>query len=301
MVQFKQKEGKLMNWEEIEVFCKEIDMNKEVIEELKELYKEEEFAAFSEFEKQLVDPQKAEEAYEQIKEQTKADRRIELLIYLKAAIRSWKEVYLPKSISRSIYLDSMAVFSRFMNERREAFKDHQFDRGFWTWRFTSGVEYRIGELEYEMRSAPFETEEIEKEAPVLAVHIPSDARLTQEAVWESYREATSFFHTYFPDYSYQGLFTESWLLAPSLKEVLPPYSNILQFAEDFHLIEEDPDNDDAIGWIFGFKEVPVEELPETTRLEKAAKERLKNGEQIGSAVGLLQYEGKPVTVTHYPV
>lgn len=289
-----------MKWEEIEKFCKEIDMENEVIEELKELYNEEEFAVFSVFEKQLVDPEKAEEAYEQIKEQTKTDRRIELLVYLKAAIRSWEEVYLPKSISRSIYLESMAVFSRFMNERQTAFNDHQFDRGFWTWRFTSGVEYRIGELEYEMRTAPFETGEIEKEAPVLALHIPSDAKLTKEAVWESYKEAISFFYTYFPEFAYQGIFTESWLLAPSLKDILPPHSNILRFAEAFHLVEEDPDNGNAIGWIFGFKEVPVEDLPENTRLEKAVKKRLENGEQIGAAVGLLQYEGKNITVEHHP-
>lgn len=280
-----------MKWETIESFCKKIQMNKKVIIELKHLNKETFLRNLSQIETSLLHPGKAEKAAEKLNEQVKGNHLLELLIHLRTAIKSWKEVYVPLGIPEEIYFDSMKVFSRFMDERMNAYNDYQFDRGFWTWRFTSGMEFRVGILEYEMRKTPFSTGTLEKEDSALAIHIPSDVHFTKERVRKSYSDAYHFFKKYFPDYSFQCAFTDSWLLASSLKGILAPHSNIREFANDFKIIEEHPNRDDALEWVFGRKDLSVEELTENTSIEREVKKRLAKGEQIGAAVGVLHYKG----------
>ena len=56
-----------------------------------------------------------------------------------------------------------------------------FDRGWWAYRQTSMQIFRLGVLEYEF-------DRLEGES-VIALHIPSDARLTAEAVDRSLEQA----------------------------------------------------------------------------------------------------------------
>ena len=62
--------------------------------------------------------------------------------------RKAREIYDRLGISKTIYLDTMAAFSRFVREHMESYGAYGFDRGFWTVRQVSGTLFRIGQLEY---------------------------------------------------------------------------------------------------------------------------------------------------------
>lgn len=99
--------------------------------------------------------------------------------------------------------------------------------------------------------------------PALHVHIPEGEPLSHGACLASYERAKRFFPDIFgfaPEY----FFCHSWLLAPELKEILPPQSNILKFASDFTILYTDAD---AAWRIFGSRKP----WPQETSLQHAAK------------------------------
>lgn len=72
-----------------------------------------------------------------------------------------------------------------------------------------------------------------------------------EACRESFAMAREFFATYFPEVQYSWFSCFSWLLDESLQEILPPGSNILQFAALFRVVDKQP-ADDIIRFMFGW-------------------------------------------------
>lgn len=85
----------------------------------------------------------------------------------------------------------------------------------------------------------------------LAVHIPFGGPMTVDACRESFAMAREFFAKYFPEVQYSWFSCNSWLLDESLREILPPESNILQFAAMFRTVEKQP-ADDIIRFVFGW-------------------------------------------------
>ena len=191
------------------------------------------------------------------------------------------ERYRQKGIEKTIYADTMKCFTRFLKECEQKNGRMFFDRGWWTYRQVSMGLFRIGTLEYE-----FDRHEGED---VIAVHIPSDADLSPEAVEHSLRKATDFFRMYYPEYSYDRYTCESWLMSPVLKQLLPGGSNIVSFQERFTIVSEDREGREFIEWLF---QVPAdtayEELPERTSLQHRAKELLLAGGSVGSAFGIIR-------------
>ena len=242
----------------------------------------------------LLDPSSAEKASDNLLERAGSKRGILILaVYLEAAAASREAVYAPAGISDSVFIDTMHSFSIFMEERLRAYQDTNFDRGFWCWRFTCGLEYRIGTLWYEMCPFSWEPgcEEIPEGTPILSVHIPSDSVLTRENILHSYRSAHAFFTAHFPDYRYAAACTFTWLLSPTLQTLLPEDSRILGFAADYRLLWMDPEKDDAVEWVFGRKDLPMEKLAENTSMQRKLKKLLAEGRQAGIAVGVLEKNG----------
>jgi len=79
----------------------------------------------------------------------------------------------------------------------------------------------------------------------------------------------------------------SWLLAPALKYVLPENSKILQFQKSFDIDHVDLDSLGFMDWVYGSKDIPLEELPEDTSLQRNLKPYLRNNGKIGWASGKL--------------
>lgn len=190
--------------------------------------------------------------------------------------------YQKMGIDDKIYFDTFACFSRFVKEHKESYGTYGFDRDWWTPRQIAMQEFRIDELEYEMVC--------EEGRNMISVHIPSNADMDKVKCLSSYHKAKDFFAMYYPDYQYEQFFCDSWLLSPNLKDVLTSGSKILSFQSAYEIIKFDKDATEFMEWIFKNPDLPLEELPEHTSLQRNLKEYLKNGGKIGGAVGYLKLE-----------
>lgn len=105
----------------------------------------------------------------------------------------------------------------------------------WLKNHLSGTLFKLGRLQFNMGFSEhtIPAKNILKGDPVLEVHIPEDGPLTVDAVNASFAMAGEFFPEFFPDFSYEYMTCHSWLLDPTLKELLKPESNILQFQGRF--------------------------------------------------------------------
>lgn len=199
-----------------------------------------------------------------------------LALHLTEALNT-RETYKQKGISNDIYVETMKCFSRFVREHKKQFDCYGFDRGWWTWRQLYLQIFRLGALEFEIKNKDGKD--------MLSVHIPSDAVMTKEALDASYKWATEFFEEYFADYDYEGMYCDTWLLAPPLRDFLPENSKILNFMADYEILSTNPDSDSYKMWVY-WKDYPdIASLPEDTSLHRAIKKHLLAGGKIGTALG----------------
>lgn len=240
------------------------------------------------YSRELLDANKAKAAAKKIDEVYGEEPFVALTIYLYAASQSWLKIYQPLKIPRTVYLATMNAFTRFIHEHFQVTGKYRFDRGFWIWHYTSGLIFRIGELEYERTYFPKGHKELKLEGKqCLSLHIPSDADLSRNKIRDSYESAIRFFELYFPDYHYQVMYTDTWLLSPNLIKWLKQDSKIRLFAADYRLLSVDEQDDSGVPWIFGRVDAQVQDYPEKTSLQRQAKQQLLAGAHIGSALGIL--------------
>ena len=198
---------------------------------------------------------------------------------LQAALLTYRE-YQRRKIPEEIFFATMGCLPRFVGEHKESFGIYGFDRWWWTGRQLSLRLFRIGSLEYELCE--------EEQGKVVSVHIPSDADLTEDAVDESLKNARTFLNQYFPEYAKAPFFCHSWLLSPSLGELLPAESKINRFRERFTIQGVDEEADDYKLWVYKHKELQIEEFPENTTLQKNMKAYLLRGGKVGCAWGIVR-------------
>ena len=219
----------------------------------------------------LLNAESVEQTYESVKSQSGVKI---LALQLTVALRC-RELYAQMGISEQIFVDTMKCFSRFVGEYIKTYDRCDFDRGWWTWRHISMQIFRLGVLEFEKI--------IKDGKPMLSVHIPSDSKMTREALDESYRMAAEFFK----DYDYESIYCSTWLLCPKLKELLPPDSRILNFMADYEIKEVYEDSDSFMRWVYVKKYPDIDSLPEDTYLRRAIKKHLQAGGTIGGAMGVV--------------
>lgn len=244
----------------------------------------------------LASPETAEGAWAEITARLPAweeDRGMAQLAAALAGACRTRLAYREWGIADDIFLDTMGCFRRFLTETHGSSGKWAFDRGFWTWRQTGCLLFRLGTLEFEYAAAGAAPAGLSPEDMVLHVHIPSDATLTREALDGSYAQARRFFAGEGAAFCKNGppraVLCGSWLLAPALDELLPEESGIRRFAGDYRRFLVREDNTEFYRWLFRKPgPVPAEELPEDTGLQRAAKKRLAAGGRIGMARGLLR-------------
>ena len=199
-----------------------------------------------------------------------------------AAAGRTRQMYRENGVPEDIYWATMGCLTRFLRETKEITGQWAFDRGFWTWRQTGGLLFRLGTLEFEYLP----------EERALSVHIPSDAVLSREELDRSYDWAERFFTGEGRSFCRQGppgeMRCSSWLLAPALEELLPEASGIRRFSGDYVRRGIREDSREFYRWLFQCEPpLPAEDLPERTSLQRAAKAYLAAGGKIGSASGVL--------------
>lgn len=229
----------------------------------------------------LMDQETMVEAYNELKSVLAEDEEQMGMLYcqLECARRVFDR-YQQKGISKAVYADTMKCFTRFLEECRKKNGRMFFDRGWWTYRQINMRIFRIGALEYEFGDM--------EEPGTVAVHIPSDADLSEASVDQSLAEARKFFGAFYPDYQYDKYICDSWLLSPVLRRLLPEGSRIMAFQDRFRIAEVKEDSREYIEWLFQAPlETADEDLPVQTSLQRKARELMLAGGNIGSAYGIL--------------
>lgn len=187
--------------------------------------------------------------------------------------------YQELGISDEIFIATMMFFTRFLKDHKDRHGSYRYVWAWWAVRQISMMEYRIGELEYEMR--------MDNDRHLIDIHIPADADMTIEKLRNSYLKAVNFFETYYPQLRGAEMVCSSWLLAPSLKKVLPEDSRIMQFQRAFVVEHMDEESLGFMDWVYGSKDISLEELPEHTTLQRNLKPYLLNNGKIEWATGKL--------------
>ncbi len=202
-----------------------------------------------------------------------------LCCMLRCALRAQSE-YTRLGISESIYVDTMAAFSRFVREHMESYGCYGFNRGFWTTRQVSCRLLRIGQLEYELAKL--------NDEPIVSLHIPTDVDLRPEVLRPSIKEGLREFYRLFPEYVGRKVYCHSWLMSAQLKEFLPENSNILRFQELFDIDPKGIPGNDVLLWVFKNPKLPKEAYPENTSLQRKLKQFFLEGGQFLEGKGYLR-------------
>lgn len=246
----------------VNIFCKNIDVNiyQSIIDE-------------------LLSKKASIKTYENLKDYFKDDEEnigvlsIELLAMLKTY-----ENYQKLNIDKSIFIDTMKCFKRFLLESKKKNGMYIFDRGWWVYRQLNMSLFRIYDLEYEL--IDYDT---------INIHIPSDALFTKEEVDKSIQAFKIFIDNHFKEYKNAKLYCDSWLLSPVLKELLDDKSNIISFQNRFDILDVDEEDKGYIIWVFNKNiNTPINELSEETSLQRKIKELMKQNIDIGSAKGIIR-------------
>ena len=202
-----------------------------------------------------------------------------LCCMLRCALRARAE-YVRLGIPETIYIDTMAAFSRFVREYQKSYGRYGFNRGSWTPRQVSCRLLRIGQLEYELTMRNGE--------PVISLHIPTDVDLRPETIRPSIKEALETLNRLFPDYRGKKVFCHSWLLSAQLKDFLPESSNILRFQELFEIEPDGIPGNDVLLWVFQNPKLPKTDFPEDTSLQRKLKRFFLDGGQFLEGAGYLR-------------
>lgn len=132
--------------------------------------------------------------------------------------------------------------------------------------------FRLGRLQFEP----------DPEKKILHVHIPEGEPLLDEACGKSFEEADRFFG---PEYTMYDC--ESWLLSPKLRKLLKPESNILKFQNRFQVEKIVYPFRQAEERVFGAIREDKEHYPEQTSLQRAVKQMVLSGEDVGIGYGTI--------------
>jgi len=101
---------------------------------------------------QLAEPETAAVAWQaiiaQIPDWREDNGMVQLAVMLAASCRT-EERYRQRGIPEEVFLPTMDCFRRFLEETEGHTGQWSFDRGFWTWRQTGGLLFRLGTLEFE--------------------------------------------------------------------------------------------------------------------------------------------------------
>ena len=123
--------------------------------------------------------------------------------------------------------------------------------------------------------------------PVVHVHIPAAGSFAPEVIDETLRQAKAFLKDYYPDYEYKAICCHSWLMDPQLEELVGEDANIVRFGKRFRRICGQSAGQAVFYFVYLSPSgpMPVDSLPENTRLERAMKAHYQSGKVVYEMFG----------------
>lgn len=128
---------------------------------------------------------------------------------------------------------------------------------------------------------------LEKGDNVLGLHIPREGLLSRELCKESFDQAATFFHTFFPEKEFKAFVCVTWMLDPQLQLLVDESSNVLMFQQEFALYPVLSVDRTVYRFVFNSDPCPIEELPEKTSLQRKIKEYMLAGGHMHTGGGFI--------------
>ncbi len=220
------------------------------------------------------------------------------MTFLLAAAIPLKYLYFQKNIPEEIYWDSMEDLLYKLMENKANHNRFGTFVTFWFQDFYWCKRFKLGRLQYEKRFFKYpEYRGIKENDPVFNCHIPSCGPLTEESVLNSFKKA----HTFYRDELKDGilpLVCNSWLLYPPFEgSVFPEGTNLWKFSRLFTKLKVT--DDPACGDFWRIFDMPydpatLKDAPADTGLRRRLKAHLETGSPMGTAYGILLFDGEKI-------
>lgn len=220
-----------------------------------------------------------------------------------AALPSTRAYHRERGIPADVSRRTLADLGRNMAVHRRRHGRTGVQAPWWLVHHFRGELYQLGRLQFErarlgqragtrLAAAGLD---VGPDSGGLNVHIPDYlGPLSPAAVDRSLVLAREFFAVHFPRERYEVATCHSWLLDPQLRKYLPGDSNIVRFQERFRIAHEDREQADSepVQFVFGDPELPVENLPRRTAVERAVGDHLRAGGHWYVGHGWLPFDGR---------
>ena len=216
-----------------------------------------------------------------------------MLLYL-ALGEKLKERYVDRGIDLAIFYATLMDLTYKLEECRLVYGIVGSFTKNWFQGFYQLKRFALGRLQFEIRQCELDCDingtHIQKGTKLINMHIPrTGGRLDHDEVLKSYDLAAKFFEK---DLDGDIIFhCNSWLLDPFHSTVLSSESNMMKFINDFVIVEKGLAEGYGSVWRLFDKmyDGDADKLPADSSLRRAYIKRIKNGEQLGWARGLLIY------------
>ncbi|MDD6728682.1 MAG: acyltransferase domain-containing protein [Eubacteriales bacterium] len=204
------------------------------------------------------------------------------------ALKFTKEQYDALGIDEKIFFDTASDIAIWCeNNKNRGLKNYN-----WLRNHIRCELFRIGRLQFQLYKCnnptlkysrlPFDYGE-----NLIYVHIPQGEKLLLDDCIKSLIDAKAFFEKYFPSYSFNYFFCESWLLFGGNKNFMRADSNIIKFSQLFDVAYSLDIDAQAIERIFGKRHLIKSKYPENTTLQSSAKKYIMTGGKLGIGVGTI--------------
>jgi hypothetical protein len=118
---------------------------------------------------------------------------------------------------------------------------------------------------------------LQKEDPVLEMHIPAGGGMTRERCGDSMRRAVAFFRRFFPDRPFRSIACSSWIFNTQFEEIRLSSENLVRFQRELYLFPTPSSGRDGLWFIFLQDPVDPATAPRDTSLRRAVADFLADG------------------------
>ncbi len=127
--------------------------------------------------------------------------------------------------------------------------------------------------------------------PSIGLHIPQQTDLTPLALDQSIAEARGLLGTVWPVDQRRLATCQTWMLDDRLVDYLAPTSNIVAFQSRFTMLARwQEDDEDVLEFVFRRPNADLDDLPQTTSLERAVVRVLREGHHWRNRTGWFDFD-----------
>ncbi len=217
------------------------------------------------------------------------------LLFFITCVDAAKKRYERLGIDLSIWRDSMSDLAVKYRECVAVYGVPGIFTEGWHCRFFHPDRFQLGRMQYETvtwdREEPYKW--LKYGDTLINMHIPGSTGqpFDRAARRDSYKRAYDFYRDLFPD-GKMAICCGSWLLFEEQRKFLKGCPNILDFMDDFEIIESHRSERRGDLWrIFNTMSQNVDEFPTDTALQRSYADWLRAGNDPGGGFGLIMIEG----------